>query len=58
MIPKVFTATTIQDLERQVAAFLNDNPGIEVQHMAQSESDASTHGWSITFTILYKKSGS
>jgi hypothetical protein len=58
MKAKTLTADTIQHLEKQVNTFLEENPGIEIQFVAQSESDASAHGWSITFTILYKKIGS
>ncbi|HJW39143.1 MAG TPA: hypothetical protein VJ420_11055 [Candidatus Udaeobacter sp.] len=58
MTTKVFTANTIQELETIVNAWLSENPGVEIQFVGQSESDASAHGWSITFTILYKKIGS
>jgi peptidoglycan hydrolase-like protein with peptidoglycan-binding domain len=55
MESKVFTADTIQGLEQQINEWLAQNPGIEIQFAAQSESDAQPNGWSITFTILYKK---
>jgi hypothetical protein len=58
MKSKVFTADTIHGLEEQVNAGLAENPGIQIQFANQSESDAQPHGWSVTFTILYKKIGS
>ena len=58
MESKVFTADAIQALEQQVNEWLAENPGIEIQFAAQSESKAQPNGWSITFTILYKKIGS
>ena len=58
MKAKTIYAATIQDLEKQINDFLQENPGIEIQFTNQSESDASAHGWSVTFTILYQKIGS
>jgi hypothetical protein len=58
MKTKVFSVHTIADLEGQVNKWLEENPGKEVQFVAQSESDSPEFGWSITLTILYKETGS
>jgi len=58
MKTKVFSAHKIGELEKQLNQWLEENPGFEVQFVAQSESDSPDYGWSITFTILYKKTGS
>lgn len=54
MKAKVMTAHTIQELEAQINDFLGENPRAQVCFVAQSESDASVHGWSVTCTVLYR----
>jgi hypothetical protein len=58
MKTKVFSVHTIADLENRVNQWLEENSSAEVQFVAQSESHSPEFGWSITLTMLYKKTGS
>jgi hypothetical protein len=53
MKAKILMADTIQNLEAQLNHWLSENPTAQVRFIAQSESDASKFGWSVTLTILY-----
>jgi hypothetical protein len=56
MKAKVFTVTHSNEMEISVNEWLQENPGVEIQHVRQSES-MNQESWSMTLTIFYSERG-
>jgi hypothetical protein len=56
MKAKVFTVTHSNEMEISVNRWLEENPGVEIEHVRQSES-MNADSWSMTLTIFYSERG-
>lgn len=53
-IPNDRLESMLTGLETRINIWLAENPGIEIVHLRQSESQGPANAWNLTLTLFYR----